>query len=132
MPLTHLTESPCVCSCVRFQFPPLCPRLCAACVHLFWMCYIIVKQAAEFFLWSSSPTLSHWPQLCKIFILLPAPQHSVLHIYEAGCRPPVLDGSASSFFLLRFSSPLLEDLCKVYYTVAKGATVILNTPTHKD
>lgn len=84
----------CVPPCVCFQFVYQSPFVMCVSICL-CVCYITLKQPAVLSLWPASPSVSHWPQLGKIFILFPAPQHSALHIYEAGCCPPVLDGSAA-------------------------------------
>ncbi len=78
-----------VCTPVSICVVCVCVSICLG------VCYITLKQPAVLSLRPTSPSVSHWPQLSKIFILFPAPQHSALHIYEAGCRPPVLDGSAA-------------------------------------
>lgn len=69
--------------------------ICVVCVHLFGC---VLYNSEE-----TSCTLSGHPHhhsptglsQSKIFIFFRALQHSVLHIYEAGCHPPVSDRSAA-------------------------------------
>lgn len=96
-------------ACIPVSIRAMCVYVC---VHLFaCVCYITVKQPALLSLSLAILTsVSHWPQLGEIFILFPAPQHSLPSIFM---KPAVVLQRETDLlrFLPRFSSLPCSESC---------------------
>lgn len=136
----YVHESVCVCVsvCIPVSICFVCVSICLCVLYNTeaTSCTLSVSLSLSLAILSIQPSVSHRAGLSAVKYSYSSPLLNTLalHIYEAGCRPPVLDGSAA-FFCRDSASPpsippippssrLQGDLCEIYFTVAaKWATV---------